>query len=108
MKRFTLFFLALFACLMVGAQSSLPDFSTEDSPVYYPVKFKSGGAYLGDQGSGRNMKTMGSSSDATQFQFIGTQEGFVMKSKSGNYVSFTGSGNADVSPRPLRSTKLPN
>ena len=93
MKRFTLFFLALFACLMVGAQSSLPDFSTEDSPVFYPVKFKSGGTYLGDQGSGRNMKTMGSSSDATQFQFIGTQEGFVMKSKSGNYVSFTGSGN---------------
>ncbi len=91
MKRFTLFFLALFACLMVGAQSYLPDFSTEDSPVYLPVKFKTGSAYLGDQGSGKNMQTVASTSDATQFQFIGTQSSFIMKSKLGNYVSFSGS-----------------
>ncbi len=92
MRRFTLFFLALFACLMAGAQSYLPDFSTEDSPVYLPVKFKTGGAYLGDQGSGKNMQTVASTSDATQFQFIGTQSSFIMKSKLGNYVTTTGSG----------------
>ncbi len=88
MRRFTLFFLALFACLMAGAQSYLPDFSTEDSPTYLPVKFKSGNGYLSDQGSGNNMTTVSSTSDATQFQFIGTQSSFIMKSKSGNYVSF--------------------
>ena len=92
MRRFTLFFLALFACLMAGAQSYLPDFSTEDSPMYLPVKFQRGGNYLSDQGAGNNMKTVASTSDATQFQFIGTQSSFIMKSKSGNYVTTTGSG----------------
>lgn len=38
------------------------------------------------------MKTVASTSDATQFQFIGTQSSFIMKSKSGNYVTTTGSG----------------
>ena len=94
MKRFTTFFFALFAFLLASAQSSLPDFSTEESPTYYPVKFKTGGAYLGDQGSGNNMKTVATTSDATQFQFIGTKAGFVMKSKKGNYVAFSGSGDS--------------
>ena len=29
MKRFTLFFMALMACIMASAQSGLPEFSTE-------------------------------------------------------------------------------
>lgn len=89
MRRFTLFFFALFAFLMAGAQSSLPDFSTEDNPTYYPVKFKTGNCYLGDQGSGNQMQTVASNSDATQYQFIGTQSSFIMKSKLGNYVTFS-------------------
>ena len=88
MRRFTLFFFALFAFLMAGAQSSLPDLSTEDAPTYYPIKFQTGGAYLGDQGAGKNMLTVASSSDATQFQLIGTQSSFILKSKLGNYVAF--------------------
>ena len=94
MRRFLTFFLALFVCLMAGAQSSLPDFSTEESPVYFPVKFQKGNAYVGDKGSGKKMKTVSSKSSATNFQFIGTRDGFIMKSENGNYVGFTGSGDA--------------
>lgn len=90
MKRFTLFFMALMACIMASAQSGLPDFSTEDSPLYYSVKFKTGGNYLADKGAGKKMQTVASESDATNFQFIGTQASFIMKSKSGNYVGFSG------------------
>ena len=90
MKRFTLFFMALLACIMASAQSGLPDFSTEDSPIYYPVKFKTGGNYLADKGAGNKMQTVASESDATNFQHIGTQASFIMKSKSGNYVGFSG------------------
>ena len=90
MRRFSLFLFALFACLIAGAQSALPDFSTEEAPVYYPVKFKTGGNYLGDQGPGNKMLTVAKAGTAaTQFQFIGTQTSFVMKSKSGNYVGFS-------------------
>ena len=87
MRRFTLFFFALFACLIASAQSALPDFSTEDAPEYYPVKFKSGN-YLSDKGAGNKMQTVAQKGDATMFQFIGTQSSFIMKSKSGNYVGF--------------------
>lgn len=87
MRRFTLFFFALFACLIASAQSALPDFSTEDAPEYYPVKFKSGN-YLSDKGAGNKMQTVTQKGDATMFQFIGTQSSFIMKSKSGNYVGF--------------------
>lgn len=79
MKRFTLFFMALMACIMASAQSGLPDFSTEDSPIYYPVKFKTGGNYLADKGAGNKMQTVASESDATNFQLIGTQASFIMK-----------------------------
>lgn len=81
----------MLVCLVAAAQSALPEFSTEDSPTYYPVKFKSGNNYLGDKGSGNKMQTVAASSDATQYQFIGTPDGFVMKSKLGNYVGFSGS-----------------
>ena len=90
MKRFTLFFMALMACIMASAQSGLPEFSTEDSPLYYSVKFKTGGNYLADKGAGKKMQTVASESDATNFQLIGTQASFIMKSKSGNYVGFSG------------------
>lgn len=84
--------LALFSCLWAGAQSSLPTFSTEDNPVWYTVQFKSGSAFVSDQGSGQGLKTVASvSGDAQKFQFIGTQTGFTMKSKSGHYVCINSS-----------------
>lgn len=91
MRKFTLFFFALFAFIMASAQSELPTFSTESEPMYFPVKFKTGGNYLSDKGSGKNMVTTKTKSNKTEFQFIGTKESFVMKSKEGNYVGFSSS-----------------
>ena len=88
MKRFTLFFMALMACIMASAQSGLPEFSTEDSPLYYSVKFKTGGNYLADKGAGNKMQTVASESDATNFQFIGTQASFIMKRHRATGVKF--------------------
>lgn len=85
MKRLTLFLCALFACLIVAAQSALPEFSTEDAPAYFFVKFKTGNNYLSDQGSGKNMRTVAAKNSATEFQFIGTQSNCVMRSKNGTY-----------------------
>ena len=107
MRRFTLFFFALFAFLMAGAQSSLPDFSTEANPTYYPIKFKTGSAYLGDQGAGNKMLTVASNSDATQYQLIGTQSSFILKSKLGNYVMFnTSSSRFTTTTTQSEATKL--
>lgn len=87
MKRFTSFILALFACLLACAQSSLPEFSTEDNPIWYSVQFQTGGNYLSD-GSGSNMVTVSSvSGDNQKFQFIGSQSSFTMKSKAGYWVT---------------------
>ena len=88
MKRLTLFLCALFACLIAAAQSALPEFSTEDAPAYFFVKFKTGNNYLSDQGSGKNMRTVAAKNSATEFQFIGTQSNCVMRSKNGTYVGF--------------------
>lgn len=87
MKRFTSLLLALLACLLACAQSSLPEFSTEDEPIWYSVQFKTGGNYLSD-GSGSNMVTVSSvSGDSQKFQFIGSQSSFTMKSKAGYWVT---------------------
>lgn len=67
MKRLTLFLCALFACLIAAAQSALPEFSTEDAPAYFFVKFKTGNNYLSDQGSGKNMRTVAAKNSATEF-----------------------------------------
>ncbi len=92
MKKFTLLMLMLFVCLWAGAQSKLPDFSTEDEPVWYTVQFKTGSAYLSDVGANSKMVTVASASTTSQqFQFIGTQSEFVMKSKAGRYVAYNGS-----------------
>lgn len=87
MKKFTSFILTLLVCLQVSAQSSLPEFSTEDAPIWYSVQFKTGGNYLSD-GSGSNMVTVSSvSGDNQKFQFIGSQTSFTMKSKAGYWVT---------------------
>ena len=67
-------------------------FSTEDSPKYFQVKFKAGGANMADQGDGKKILTESSSIAASQlWQFIGTPESFYMKSKTGNYVYYADS-----------------
>lgn len=91
MKRITLFFFALFAIMIAKAQSTLPEFSTEENPVWYTVQFKAGGdnIFLSDKGAGQKMKTKaGNPATNEQFQFIGTSESYKMKSKAGNWVGF--------------------
>ena len=64
--------------------------------MWYHVKFKAGGAMLGDQGEGNTMKTVNAvtefctsaSSAATQFALIGTQDNFYLKCRTGRYVNF--------------------
>ena len=66
-------------------------FSTEEEPVWYQVQFKKEGANLADQGNGQKVKTATVAEvDAQYWQFIGTPESFVMKSKLGNYIYYKG------------------
>ncbi len=90
-KTYALFILLLF-CATAMAQGVLPEFSTEASPVWYRVQFKTGSAFLTDQGNGATLKTAdGSSADAQKWQLIGTKSNFKMKSKSGRYINWNGS-----------------
>lgn len=47
-KKVYLFLLAMITSMTVSAQGLLPDFSTVENPVWYQVKFKTGGACLAD------------------------------------------------------------
>ena len=90
-KKVYLFLLAMITSMTVSAQGLLPDFSSEDAPIWYQVQFKAGGACLADQGNGKNLKTANKAGvDAQKWQFIGTKESFKMKSKKGFYVNFAG------------------
>lgn len=89
MKRLSTLLLSLFAFLALSAQSMLPEFSTESEPVWCSVQFKTGEALLSD-GSGGKMVTVDNTTDNdnVQFQFIGTQKSFKMKSRAGYWVTF--------------------
>lgn len=68
-------------------------FSTEESPVYYYIKFKAGEAVLADKGMGNNVLTEAyeQNSEAQKWAFIGTADNFVLKSKSGGYLNYASS-----------------
>ena len=92
MKKTYAFLMALFFCVAAAAQGLLPEFSTEDNPVWYRVQFKTGSAFLTDKGNGAELQTAaGSSSDAQKWQLIGNKDNFKMRSKSGRYVNWNGS-----------------
>ncbi len=92
MKRFYFFLMALMSWLFVNAQGEVPDFSTEGNPVWYHVKFQTGGAYLADKGADANLMTADFAiSDEQMWQLIGTEDNFLMKNKAGRYVNFNGS-----------------
>ena len=83
LKKITLSLFAIFATLATYAQDVLPEFSSEASPLWYFVQFKTGGNVLSDKGSGKNLQTATKAkSDANQWQFIGTADDMYMKSKS--------------------------
>lgn len=83
--------IALCACFAANAADL--QFSTTDSPVWYQIKFTTGGHYLADQGAGQKVKTANgnASADAQQWQFIGDANSFKLRSKAGNYINFDGS-----------------
>lgn len=91
MRRFTLFLSAMLVCLWVSAQGTLPEFSTEDAPVWYTVKFKTGEHYLSGPNNANMVTVASASSDNQKFQFIGTKDDFRMKSKAGQWVKYSGS-----------------
>ena len=88
--RKILFFLAMMAVPFLSkAQSALPEFSTEDAPVWYTIEFKTGGNFLTDKGSGNKMVTVSTADSFDEcWMFIGDASGFKMKSRIGNYVCF--------------------
>ena len=64
-------------------------FSTEESPKWFSVEFKTGGHFLSDKGNGNNLVTAGAAdSDEEHWMFVGDIYGFTMKSRLGNYVYF--------------------
>ena len=48
MKQFYLFLLAALFSLLPSAAQQLPEFSTEEKPVWYNIQFQTGGNYLSD------------------------------------------------------------
>lgn len=91
MKNIFSLLILLLTCIAGRAQSTLPEFSTIDDPIWYSVQFKTGGNYLSDAGTGNYMVTVSSaSSDSEKFQFIGEQSNFIMLSKAGGYVNYDG------------------
>ena len=92
MKKFYLFLLAAFFSLLPSAAQQMPDFSTEESPVWYYVQFNTGGNYLSDRGSGQTANTSATAaSDAQKWQLVGNAESFKLKSKSGRFLDWNGS-----------------
>lgn len=94
-KIFFLLTLMIVSCTS-KAQGVLPEFSSEETPVWYHVQFKAGGAMLGDEGEGKPMKTVNAVTEfnaaeslkPTQFALIGTQDNFYLKCRTGHYVNF--------------------
>ncbi len=82
----------LFVLVALTAMAQDITFSTADAPVYYLVKFTTGGAYLKDQGNGQQLITAGTPSQDCFWAFIGSKTNFTMLSADGNYVNVNGSG----------------
>lgn len=97
MKHFLTLLLCLVASLTVGAAPVAPTFSaTEDGDAtWFYIRFNAGvKCCLTDQGSSNNLKIQcydPAKADQQQWRLIGTADGFVLKSKAGNYVNFASS-----------------
>ena len=66
MKRIFFFLIALISAFAANAQTGQPEFSTTASPKWYTVEFKTGGHYLKDPGSGRQLVTATETEEAAQ------------------------------------------
>lgn len=78
------------AATSVSAQT-LPEFSTEDSPVWYQVNFTTGGAILSGFEPGVLKTEAVRGGESVDWQVIGTQNDFIMANRAGKYVGWNGS-----------------
>jgi alpha-L-fucosidase 2 len=92
-KNLIILAIAMFSTASASAATlTLPEFSTTDDPAYYYVQFITGDCCIADQGAGNNLKlATQANEDAQKWQFIGDENSFKMRSKSGNYVGFSNS-----------------
>ena len=66
-------------------------YSTEETPKWFSVEFKTGGHFLTDKGNGNNLVTAAAADGNEEYwMFIGDCFGFKMKSRQGNYVYYDG------------------
>lgn len=98
MKRITLFFIALFACLFVGVQSmsaaaskkaapKTPEFVTSgDGGTYYYVKFLRNEKVMSVSSDNCIRLYAGSGESSQQWRLVGTQNNFQFQNKDGQYI----------------------
>ncbi|MDD6921396.1 MAG: glycoside hydrolase family 95 protein, partial [Bacteroidales bacterium] len=94
MKQFLTFLLCLVTSLTAGAAPVAPTFSVteEGDATWFYIRFDAGvKCCLTDEGTSANLKVQcydPAKADRQQWRLIGTADGFVLKSKAGNYVNF--------------------
>lgn len=90
-------------CGFVSTNAATLQFSTEDAPVWYQIRFYKGDAAIADQNAGNNLRTAASNASADEqlWQLIGDADSFVLKSKKGNYVTFSDKFKTGSTPTPL-------
>lgn len=122
MKKFTLFFLALAACLVAGVQSlnaaasstsknasaKLPTFSSAgEEGTYYYVKFLRNGKVMTVSTSDDCIRLYdGTGADNQQWRLVGTQDNFQFQNKEGKYIVVSNTSisttEGGTNPNPLR------
>ena len=119
MKRITLFFIALFACLFVGVQSTsaaaskkaapkTPEFVTSgDGGTYYYVKFLRNEKVMSVSSDNCIRLYAGSGESSQQWRLVGTQNNFQFQNKDGQYIvvssqSLGATSTGAANPNPLR------
>lgn len=84
--------LSLIALLTVtwlasGAQQITPVFSTEADLRYMRIMFKTGEAFLQDNGNDKQLRTASFAKNGQTFALVGTKDNFVLRSENGRYVT---------------------
>ena len=119
MKRITLFFIALFACLFVGVQSTsaaaskkaapkTPEFVTSgDGGTYYYVKFLRNEKVMSVSSDNCIRLYAGSGESSQQWRLVGSQDNFQFQNKDGKYIvvssqSLGATSTGAANPNPLR------
>ena len=101
-RLLSLFVLLTLTWVAAGAQKLEPVFSTEAAPQYVRIQFKTGEAFLQDNGEGQPMRTALFAKNGQTFALIGNKDAFVLRSDKGNYVTMA----ADIRTSVRRPTNL--